>query len=105
LYDVLGDIYSIAEGFSRDTNAYLEFGQEPFWEKCKQKKPQEDDDHQQIILMVARFVFRAVKTEGPRYNRAYKHARTLQGYAREEVPAADVAKKLADEGGSDTDSG
>jgi hypothetical protein len=98
LYQVLAAIYEISYAFRDDKVAWKLFLQEKFWKKCNQKKPPTNPGLNEIILWVSRFVFRAADTRSPRYNRAYKHARTLQGYARQNVPQAAVAERLAGEG-------
>jgi hypothetical protein len=101
LYNQLQEIYRSAEELSEDSEAYGRFAELSFWEKCKRAKPQLGDNREEIILLACRLAFRAVKVPSTRYNRAYKHARTLQRYARKAVPADEVAQKLADEHGSD----
>jgi hypothetical protein len=97
LYVVLAAVYRIAHRFSSDQQAWARFRKGTFWEKCKKKKPVADASLDEIIMWVARFTFRAAKTNTTRYNRAYKHARTLQRYAHEDVAEEAVAEKLADE--------
>src|SRR5688572_5937156 len=61
LYEQLQEIYSIAEDFSHDDEAYGRFAKHEFWEKCKRAKPKVGDDQDTIILLVSRLAFRAVK--------------------------------------------
>jgi hypothetical protein len=98
LYKILALIYRLANVFRSEQAAWRDFCKEGFWEKCDQKKPNSNTNHDDIMLWVSRFVFRAAKTESTAYNRAYKHARTLQRYSREKVPESAVAEKLAEEG-------
>ena len=97
LYRILADAYEDAQTLNRRRSAWVEFRQEPFWEQCK-VKPTESENLNAIMLWVLRFIFQAASTKGTQYNRAYKHARTLQGYAREGVLIEEVAAKLAEEG-------
>jgi hypothetical protein len=101
VYEVLENVYRLALDFAANRKEWRRFLKEPFWEQCKKKKPSTDSGPEQVIFFVSRFVFRATRTKGRRYNRAYKHARVLQKFAREKVRPEDVAKKLEEKGEDD----
>lgn len=98
LFEKLQAAYEISDAFKENVEAYDIFCKDPVWNKCKLKRPTRLDDQDQKISWVVRYIFGVVSTESPRYNRAYKYWRTLQGFARDNIPAEKVSEMLLQEG-------
>lgn len=98
LYTLLELAFKVASHFVTNKKAWKDFSEDPFWSNCDGKQPKLKDEPEEIFRWVTRHLFKATKTEGACYLRAYKHARILYGYFRDKVPADKVAKKLAKEG-------
>jgi len=98
LYNRLQEAVQIAKRYEADSEAWAECCNDEFWTRCKTKRPRPKDDLNTKIVWIVRFIFQVTSTDGPRYNRAYKYWRALQGYIRDNVPASAVAHSLRAEG-------
>jgi hypothetical protein len=101
LYRLLTIVYGLGICFENLPEQWASFRSQSFFAKLKQSKPCEDDNIERIIYWVCRFMFGAVRTDGRRYNRAYKYARALQRYARQGTEWRAIAAKLMEDGGVD----
>src|SRR5215203_3105711 len=97
-YTELQEVCVIVAGFQDTKQAYMKFIAERFWRECKRKKPGPADIYEDMVLFTLRFVYDVTSTEGPRYNRVYKYARTLCVLAAEGVSPEDIAEALVEKG-------
>jgi hypothetical protein len=87
--------YAIARALQKNRQAWRSFIEDEFWQQWK--RPPKMDDQREPPLHVMVFVFEAIDRNI--YKRASKYAAGLKQYWRHNVPAREVAAKIAEDGG------
>jgi hypothetical protein len=91
----IAEAYAIARGLQKNRQAWRSFIEDGFWQHGK--RPPKMDDRGRPLLHVMVFVFGAIDRNI--YKRAQKYAAGLKQYWRHNVPAHEVAAKIAEDGG------
>ena len=99
LYDALKEAYRIADDLGTRNKDWNYFCDLEYWSECGTRlRPKPTTPVEEYIRYVLLHIYRVTNSQGPRYNRAYKYARTLQSYAAQKVPIEEVTSKLRREG-------
>jgi hypothetical protein len=91
----LAEAYAVARGLEKNRHAWRNFIDDEFWQQ--RKRPPKMDDQREPLLHVMVFVFEAIDRNI--YKRASKYAAALKQYRIDNVPAQEVAAKIAEDGG------